>query len=438
MSSAARGAAVRKVVLAVAFATLGVRLFLFIHKYAVNIMFWDQWDFWGGMFQGADWWTLFNWQHGLQREGLGYVVIKLTALASDWDTKTEAYVTGALFVAATAVALAIKWRLTRRWSMFDVCIPLVILTIGNVETYAGTTNPSHGPMPLVLVRLLDSPAARGLLTVVLDFFAVFTGFSDLFGPIVSFLLLLDLIAAIRERRRVAFQAGLLAASGAVLALFSRQLGFAPAVACFVFPDPHPIKYAYFVGGLALRALQLHDLQHGSVPIGALTVAAWLGIVLWSTWGTLRSLGRSTPHAAVFALSSYCWLFSLNAAIGRVCLGQDASLSSRYVSYTLLQLFAAYLAIQSSIARESVKAATLSLVLFLCIVKEVRTKRALGEASWYAQGKQRWKDCYLQKEDVAACNRETGYPVYPDPAGLRPGPQLKYLKEHGLNLFKKGE
>ena len=176
---------------------LAVRLFLFIRQYAVNQMFWDQWGFWGGMFQGATWWQLFEWQVGPHREGLGYAVIKLTAEASRWDSKTEAYVIGVIFLAACLVALAIKWRLTRRWSFFDVCIPLVILTIGNVEAYAGTTNPAHGPLPLLLVlalvltRLFDAGTVRVAATLLLDFCAVFTGFSLLFGPVVSLLLLFD-------------------------------------------------------------------------------------------------------------------------------------------------------------------------------------------------------------------------------------------------------
>jgi hypothetical protein len=126
------------------------------------MMLWDQWGFWGGMFQGSDWWTLFEWQVGPHREGLGYLVIKLTAIASQWDTKAEAYVIGCLFLASCLVALAIKWRLSGRWSMFDVCIPLIVLTIGNVEAYAGTTNPAHGPVPLLLIFIKEARTRRTL------------------------------------------------------------------------------------------------------------------------------------------------------------------------------------------------------------------------------------------------------------------------------------
>jgi hypothetical protein len=441
-SSPARQDAARKAVIALAVLVMAVRLFLFIRRYAVNILFWDQWDFWRGMFEGADWWTLFAWEHGPQREGLGYVVIKLTALASGWDVKAEAYVIGALFVGSCLLALAIVRRLSGGWSFFDVCVPLVVLTVGNVEAYAGTTNPSHGPVPLliilaiVLARLLEPSAVRAALTVLLNFFVVFTGFGLLFGPIVSFLLLLDLAAAVQRRSGVAVQALALCGSLGTLALFFRGFVFDSATACFVFPDPHPAQYPRYVAGMLMRVLQLHDLPHGRAPLGVCLVFAAVALVAWAGWHTVRSLGESRRHGAVFALSAFAGLFILNSAVGRVCLGEAQSFSSRYVSYTLLMLFAAYLAIRTSSLPASTGTALLALCLFVFVVKEARTKRTLEEARTYARWKQGWKDCYLEKLDVKACNR-LATPVYPDETGTHIAAQLIYLREHHLNLFKKG-
>src|SRR5438067_7652812 len=63
---------------------------------------------------------------------------------------------------------------------------------------------------------------------------------------------------------------------------------------------------------------------------------------------------------------------------------------------------------------------------------------------FRDGKQRWKDCYLQNEDVDQCNQITGFPIYP-PAGGRPRvdekrqnltlqEKLQYLKKRRLNLY----
>jgi hypothetical protein len=434
----------RKAVIALAVLVLAVRLFLFIHRYAVNILFWDQWDFWKGMMDGADWGTLFNWQVGPVREGLGYLVIKLTALASAWDAKTEAYVIGAIFVGSCLLALAIVRRLCGGWSFFDACVPLVVLTTGNVEAFAGTTNPAHGPVPLLLVlaivwvRLFEPGVARAACTVVLDFLVVFTGFGVLFGPIVSFLLLLDLVAAIRRRSGAAVQALALAASLAVLALFFRHYVFNPAVECFVFPDPRPVRYLRYTGGLLLRPLQLHDMPRARLALGPAIALVDLAVLCWAGWHTVRSSGESHRHGAVFALAAFGWLFVVDAAIGRACLDVATSFSSRYVSYTLVLLLAVYLAVRTSPPGPARPWPARSTLLLIClavfVVKEARTQRSLGEARWYFERKQRWKDCYLQKRDVKACD-EQGLPVYPDDTLIVP--QLRYLQEHHLNLFKEG-
>lgn len=422
---------------------LAARLFWFIHRYAVNMMFWDQWGLWDGMFSGAGAWRLFTWQLGPHREGLGYLVIKLTAIASDWDTKTEAYVIGVLFLLSTALALAIKWRLTRRWSIFDVCIPLIILTLGNVEAYAGTTNPAHGPVPLLLIlaivlgRLLPLGFARAALTLVLQFFVVFSGFGLLFGPVGCALFLLDLAAAIRERKQIVPQALAFAGSIFVLALFFHGYVFEASVDCFVFPDPHPLRYVQFAAGMILRALQLHDLPklRSLAAVGLVAVGVWL--LAWSGWGTVKSLARSPVHGTVFALTAFSWLFIATTAVGRVCNGEGAAYGSRYVSYTLLMLLAGYLAAQGAAVSETTRTALLALCLLLFAVKEVRTRRSMGEAQWYRDRKQHWKDCYLRTLDVKTCDRQ-GMPVVPDETGLLIAPKLRYLREHHLNLFKRGE
>lgn len=440
-----RSDSARKAFLFLTSAALAARLFAFIRRYSVNILFWDQWDFWSGLFQGAGPWQLFDWQHGPHREGLGYALIWGSAKASGWDSRTEALAVGGCFVVACGLAFALKRALTGRWSYFDVGIALVFLTIGNVEAYVGTVNPAHGPvtvvlvLAIVLVRAALRGAARTVSTVVLDFLVVFTGFGLLFGPIVSLLLVLDLIAALRSRTAVAIHAAAFAASLAVLALFLHGYVFAPAADCFVFPDPHPLRYLRFVADMAMRALQLHDLPPVARVIAAVPILlAEVFVLGWSGVGMIRSRGQSAPHAAVFALSAFGWVFMVDAAVGRVCMGEGLAYSSRYVNYTLLVPFAAYLGVQSAAMRTPSRHALLVVCLALLVVKEVRTKRTLSEASWYASRKQLWKDCYLRRGDIHACDVETGLPIYPQPAVTGLEAKLRYLREHHLNLFKEGD
>src|SRR5215831_5809662 len=81
--------------IAIAFTVLGIRLYAFINRSAVNVMFWDQWDFLSGLFEGATAWRIFFWQHGPERQGLGGLLIKAVYVLSDWDDRAHAFASGA-------------------------------------------------------------------------------------------------------------------------------------------------------------------------------------------------------------------------------------------------------------------------------------------------------------------------------------------------------
>src|SRR3972149_747925 len=68
---------------------LAFRLFRFIDHYAVDVLFWDQWAFWGGLFDGSDPWALWRWQHGPHRQGLGGLVVAATAWLTGWNVRAE-------------------------------------------------------------------------------------------------------------------------------------------------------------------------------------------------------------------------------------------------------------------------------------------------------------------------------------------------------------
>src|SRR5215211_6693108 len=58
---------------------VGYRFFALINTYAVNLLFYDQWDFYNPLFREQGLWDLFSYQHGPHRQGLGEIVIKIVA-----------------------------------------------------------------------------------------------------------------------------------------------------------------------------------------------------------------------------------------------------------------------------------------------------------------------------------------------------------------------
>jgi hypothetical protein len=76
-----------------------------------------------------------------------------------------------------------------------------------------------------------------------------------------------------------------------------------------------------------------------------------------------------------------------------------------------------------------------LVLILITVRTLNTRgdRAMGEH--FADGKRRWGECYLRRHDIQGCDRETGFPIYPNAAATRLQEKLDFLEARHLNLFR---
>jgi hypothetical protein len=74
-----------------------------------------------------------------------------------------------------------------RLSVFDAIVPLAVLSSSAFEVLVGTPNPSHGPLPLLLVAafslslFIERAWIRTAVTSALTFAAVYTGFGLFLG-----------------------------------------------------------------------------------------------------------------------------------------------------------------------------------------------------------------------------------------------------------------
>jgi len=68
--------------------------------------------------------------------------------------------------------------------------------------------------------------------------------------------------------------------------------------------------------------------------------AVIGVLGWHLLHLLKGAG-SDAHLIGTVLLSYCLLFSVNASIGRLCLGFNAAFASRYVTPLIPALLAIY-------------------------------------------------------------------------------------------------
>jgi hypothetical protein len=415
-----------------AYAFFAGRLFLFIDRYAVNVLFWDQWDFLAGLREGASPWQLFSWIHGPHRMGLGYLFIAAVYRLSGWNDRTLAFAIGGVLVAASIGALLLKRRISGRLSILDMCIPALILTTAQFEAFIGTLNPAHGPLPLLMVVLapflwlIGYGPLRALLGGALAFCAAYTGFALFLAPCLAALFLLDALTS---------QPRAWNAAGAVLSLtglgsFFIGYRFSPFVDCFVFPHARPLEYVPFAGLTVMRALRLvHMVRIAPLlaVLGALLAAAT------AAWGAVTvAQRRSLLNRTVFIFSTFSLLFIANSAVGRVCQGMQAALASRYVPYVVPLWLAAYFAIDAGTSwalRWSARA-LVAAVMFVQIFVHDDT----GTIRSYSEGKSSWRACFLATPDEDACNQATNFRIYPVAHAPQVEQMLDFLRRNRLNIY----
>ena len=422
-------------------------LFGMIDRHAVNLLFWDQFDFLTGLREHAGQWKLFSWIHGPCRLGLGYLFIEGVYAASGWDTRFEGFATGGLSLVTLGLALVLKTRVLGPLTWLDICLPAVLLTRSQYEIFVGTPNAAHGPIPLLLVVLapfcwlVRSAPLRAAMAGVLAFFAAFTGFAIFLVPCLVAMFAIDALwpalPSAKERAWSATGAVLCAAS---IPLFLIDYRFGSAVSCYQFPHPRPLEYIPFAGLMVLRPLGLARLIPVAVLLGVVGfLLGVVGFLLASTvtaYAASRALRRErTPLSrTMFLFSAFSLLFVAATTVGRVCLGMGGALASRYVAYELPLWLASYFVLAEAIAkRPSLRLPAATGVALFVVLQIIPKDRS--SLRWYSEGKSRWRSCYRATHDEVRCNRAADFKVYPVDGAPQVAQMLEYLRENQLNLFK---
>ena len=433
-------------IVAIAFSMLiVVRWWYYIDTYSVNILFWDQWDLYDAFFDKKDLWGLFSWQHGPHRQGFGFIVAKVIASISGWNTRAEAFAIGGAVFFAMVAALVLRSRFSPRLTWTDVSIPLIFLTPIQYELFAGTPNLSHGAVPLLLLMLyvLVWVAWRGPVRcaaiLTLNFLLIYTGFGVFVGIITPCLFGAEAIHAHRTHDQKGLWLALIGVVVSLLSAWSFFVGyqFDPAVDGFKFPINEWWRYLQFIAVMLANFCGIKGVTPVSYAFGFFILLLMIALMIIHVIRALRhreSAPEYPADAVIAVLISFTLIFCANTAIGRISLGLPSAQSSRYVTYVIPGFLGIYfwlVSLQPAVLR--------SFLLVTAVAGLIAASFPLREAdrstlNWYAEGKSRWKAVYLQTEDIEVATRAANFPIYPAPERTRLKQKLEYLKSERLNLY----
>ena len=427
-------------VVAAASLGLGLRFFLFIRDYSVNVLYFDQWGFLDPFFHGSPGFReLFFEQWGPHREGVGLIADKFLYPLTRWSVPAESYMIGACIFGAMLLALLLKRKLFGPLHFYDVVIPLLFLNLTQFETLIGTPNPSYGGFPLLMIMfyclalLQRDRLLRYSLVLLLNFLLIYTGFGFFMGSVTVGVFALECFWVSRRwtsGTAVLPFAGLLIAALSLSSFFIHYK-FWPAVPCFAVTPRYVSLYPEFMAGMFAYFI---GPGGDKLPVIALGMAVLLALVTMLGVNVLRLARdgqRVEQHLIGGVLLGYALLFSGNTAVGRVCLGLDAAFAPRYMTLLIPAFLAAYFYLVSHPWRGK-RPLVLGLFTALILPRAVHNPPA---AKRYAEGKRNWASCYVRTEDISYCDRRGNFEIYPYPQKVKLKQKLNYLKEHRLNLFR---
>jgi hypothetical protein len=421
-------------------AVLAFRLFLTIHTEAVNIFYWDQWDFNDPiLFHPQPFWQAFRHQHGPHRQGLGAFLGLLVGRLSHWSTRADAFAIGIVVVIASLCALWLKKRLFGFFAYSDVIIPMLFFTRVQWETYLGTTNPAHGSVPLLLIVLYGiawtcrRDAWKYPLVLIVNFVAIYTGFGLFLGFVTPAPLALDSYRQMRAKQSPPWYA-ILACLVSILSIASFFVDYMRNPDCFSFISSHPGSYFLFVAMMLSGFLGARG-YYFSGAAGSVLLAIFATILVCQMKRFFPACDKEKDMSpVVLALIGFSLLFSAGTAAGRICVDSSSAQTSRYMIYltpAFLGLYFYVLSLQGNKTRR----ASINALLFLALLASFPT--GVAHKGTMEKARLEWRNCYLKFEEVDQCDEITHARIYPPPeAATQLKEKLLFLKERGLNLYSK--
>lgn len=426
------------VVVATVFALLALRQHLFVDSYAVNAMFWDQWDFYRPLFQGASLWEMFSWQHGPHRQGVGFLLTAILAELSGWNSRWDAFGVSWVLIGAALLGLQLARR-CRVSGVVLIAIPLLFFNLRQYEIFVGAANISHGAMPMLLLMALclswfvERPGARWVLLVFLTFCSIFTGFGIFTGLVVPLVLLAVLW---HGRRRLGEESMIflcLAAIAFSWLLFAQGYRFDPAVQGFRFPHERPWEYLLFMATMLNNFFGIRGHDAATLGVGLLLLLGLASLAgLHLSRLCRHGLVGQERSAVIATLALFALIYCAQTAVGRVVLGwREAAGSSRYVPLLIPAGLAIFLHLAGLPQRY--RPTVLSLV-FVTVVA-IGTLRLHGAdkrfVGHYSIGRVAWKGVYLATGDIGKAGEAANFLIYPT---MEIGDRLEVLRQRKHNLF----
>lgn len=402
-----------------------VRLFRLIDRYSVNVLWWDNFNYYFTLAGRRNYWERFTAQLGPHREGAGLLLSSVIAPLTRWNMRAEAFAVGVILVLALITCLAMKARAFRNLAWYDlIVLPSLFLGAKQYEIWCITVNSSHCALPLLFLMLyclgwtVRNRAMRETFILSINFLSIFTGFGFFLGLVTPIV-----FAVARNVRAVAI-------SLASLGLFFVNYKFDPANSGFRMFDARILKFPEVVAiGLS------HYFNFIAVPFNEIFGYGIMGLVLVIFIAHVRGvLGGKVQSIIAASLIGFTLLYIVATVEGRISLGLYCLTSSRYIPLLTPGFVGAYLSIPM-ISKAIPRGITIAVAMMLAVYAGgwVYSDDRGGMEST-KRDKLAWIAAYERTGDLDVADAAGEKPIYPHPRPADFAGHIEYLRIHRLNFF----
>lgn len=411
----------------VSFLLCGWHLFSFIDLHAPILIYADRWHSMDPIFNGDGLWQGFSHKHGPHRMGLIYLLFKTTAQLSDWNSRWDMFLQGAIYGLSALMAFRLKFLLFKRLDWRDWIIPCIFLTTQASQTI--TFNPYvHGLIPffattISLSYFIRNRIARQITLSLLLAIAVFSGFALVCSLAV---ILFETFLFFTNRRKVNYMVLLMAVSAIVLMLGTQN-------------KSNPIS----LGGSLIHYLQyalwlIQDyvfLQYHPKWVW-ISIVSGIGLffIIYKAFPTLKNW-ESPQLATIFILVGSTLIFVALSLSGRADMGLGNALTSRYVPAIMPLMLSIYFVILS-IKPQYLKITSSALLAVILLRFQLKTDiPRINNVISLTEEINAFGECLKQEKSLDDCEAQTNFTLVP--ASKKEGLQKKvdFLKANNLNIFK---
>jgi hypothetical protein len=333
-------------VAAVVFTATVVAAFWFIHRYAVNVFYWDQWsdvDVLRHAHSGTLTFGTLWAQHNENRILFPNLVVLALAATTHLNVVVEDYLSGLLWCATTALLIVAHKRRSRSVPWLYYCpVALVMLSfIPLGDALFGFNLSWYLVMAGLAATLfwLDRPRLTRLVYAAAVVAAVIGSFSSLQGLLIWPAGVVLLLFRRRSRRMLAAWIGL-AAVAVVVYFIGFNFAAAGSSGSALSQPLTTVEFFFSVIGNVI----------GNQINPAPNVVNWppllLGVLICAiaAWGVIRTLRSDRPGGSPVGVALICFgvLFAASTSVGRFQLGLQST--SRYSIFVLTLWVGAYLAL----------------------------------------------------------------------------------------------